>query len=91
MLSNFRCFLRSMLRWARPGFKLVPYYQYWRRRVICRSCNANWPRCPICGCWLWAYARLGTSECRNWTDINDTKTGRLVSEDALEEVYPKKG
>jgi hypothetical protein len=45
----------------------------------------------MCGCWLWAYCRLKTSSCVNWTNIGDTQEGRMVPEDALSEVYPKKG
>ena len=61
-----KCFLKAMIKWAKAGFPVVEYYAYWRRRMICRECSNGWSRCPICGCFLAGYCRLGTSKCRNW-------------------------
>lgn len=67
-----RCFLKAMAVWVWNGCGVVEYYTYWRRRVICRQCARDWPRCPVCGCWLFAYCRLSTSGCANW--VHDPPT-----------------
>ena len=65
-MQSVKCFLKAMFEWFMSGCRLVEYYTYWRRRLICRACSQGWVRCPICGCWLFAYCRLFTSHCANW-------------------------
>jgi len=65
-LKMLKCFIKAMWEWGIAGFPIVEYQEYWYRRIVCRECSQNWPRCPICGCWLFAYAKLGTSHCKNW-------------------------
>lgn len=67
---DIRCFTKSIFKWVKRGCKLVPYRDYWRRRQICKNCSMDWSRCPVCGCWLWLYCRLVTSECKHWRTIN---------------------
>lgn len=62
-----RSFVRAMYFWAKSGFKIVPYYTFWKRRLVCKVCTQDvGHRCPVCGCFLWAICKLSSSHCKNW-------------------------
>jgi hypothetical protein len=66
-----RSFVRAMYFWAKSGFKIVPYYTFWKRRLICKVCTQGvGHRCPVCGCFLWAICKLSSSHCKNWDEAD---------------------
>lgn len=72
MFHLFLSLSKSMIKWAKSGFKVVPYYTFWKRRLICSNCNDKLTyRCPTCGCFLWAICHLPIATCENWDKYLD--------------------
>ena len=60
-------FVKAMYYWAKTGFKVVPYYVSWKRRLICKNCSEDMGhRCPTCGCFTLLLSKLASSRCTNW-------------------------
>ncbi len=74
-------FVTAMYYWAKGGFKVVPHYVWWKRRLICKYCtNGVGHRCPTCGCFMTCIAHLSTSHCSNWDKFLDQPKDSIYAE-----------
>ncbi len=72
----------AMFYWAKSGFKIVPYYLCWKRRLICKNCTSGvGSRCPTCGCFIWAITKLSSSRCSNWDKYLGTDKETIIFEE----------